>query len=204
MWRTDRWDEDYGDVVDSSFIEYPWLEGRADKVCCFHMTLVPGLLQTRAYAEAVIRNAAEQEVSESTINRWVELRLSRQEVLSKERPLTIHTVIDESVVRRRAGGAHVLRDQLAHLVKLQALPQVRIQIMPSSVALHQGLDGTFWIFHLPEPYPAVAYVESLGGRLYMESPKAERFLRAYDRLSKSALSKDESTALMGAIAEELA
>ncbi|MBO4164359.1 helix-turn-helix domain-containing protein [Micromonospora antibiotica] len=204
VWRTDRWDEDYGDVVDSSFIEYPWLEGRADKVCCFHMTLVPGLLQTRAYAEAVIRNAAEPEASESMINRWVELRLSRQEVLSKERPITIHTVIDESVMRRRVGGAQVLRDQLAHLVKLQALPQVRIQIMPSSVALHQGLDGTFWIFHLPEPYPAVAYVESLGGRLYMESPKAERFLRAYDRLSKSALGKDESTALMGAIAEELA
>ncbi|MEU7982086.1 helix-turn-helix transcriptional regulator [Micromonospora sp. NPDC049081] len=204
VWRTDRWDEDYGDVVDSSFIEYPWLEGRADKVCCFHMTLVPGLLQIRAYAEAVIRNAAEPEASESMINRWVELRLSRQEVLSKERPITIHTVIDESVMRRRVGGAQVLRDQLAHLVKLQALPQVRIQIMPSSVALHQGLDGTFWIFHLPEPYPAVAYVESLGGRLYMESPKAERFLRAYDRLSKSALGKDESTALMGAIAEELA
>ncbi|MEU1755841.1 helix-turn-helix transcriptional regulator [Micromonospora matsumotoense] len=203
VWRTDRWDEDYGDVVDSSFIEYPWLEGRADKVCCFHMTLVPGLLQTRAYAEAVIRNTAEPEASESMINRWVELRLSRQEVLSKERPLTIQTVIDESVVRRRVGGAQVLRDQLAHLVKLQALPQVRIQIMPSSVALHQGLDGTFWIFHLPEPYPAVAYVESLGGRLYMESPKAERFLRAYDRLSKSALGKDESTALMGAIAKEL-
>ncbi|GHJ09309.1 transcriptional regulator [Micromonospora humidisoli] len=204
VWRTDRWDEDYGDVVDSSFIEYPWLESRADKVCCFHMTLVPGLLQTRAYAEAVIRNAAEPEASESMINRWVELRLSRQEVLSKERPLTIHVVIDESVVRRRVGGVQVLRDQLAHLVKLQALPHVRIQIMPFSVALHQGLDGTFWIFHLPEPYPAVAYVESLGGRLYMESPKAERFLRAYDRLSKSALSKDESTALMGAIAEELA
>ncbi|MGV9981292.1 helix-turn-helix domain-containing protein [Micromonospora wenchangensis] len=204
VWRTDRWDEDYGDVVDSSFIEYPWLEGRADKVCCFHMTLVPGLLQTRAYAEAVIRNAAEPEASESMVNRWVELRLSRQEVLSKERPLTIHVVIDESVVRRRVGGVQVLRDQLAHLVKLQTLPHVRIQIMPSSVALHQGLDGTFWIFHLPEPYPAVAYVESLGGRLYMESPKAERFLRAYDRLSKSALSKDESTALMGAIAEELA
>ncbi|WP_431886132.1 helix-turn-helix domain-containing protein [Micromonospora wenchangensis] len=204
VWRTDRWDEDYGDVVDSSFIEYPWLEGRADKVCCFHMTLVPGLLQTRAYAEAVIRNAAEPEASESMVNRWVELRLSRQEVLSKERPLTIHVVIDESVVRRRVGGVQVLRDQLAHLVKLQTLPHVRIQIMPSSVALHQGLDGTFWIFHLPEPYPAVAYVESLGGRLYMESPKAERFLRSYDRLSKSALSKDESTALMGAIAEELA
>ncbi|WFE67525.1 DUF5753 domain-containing protein [Micromonospora sp. WMMD714] len=179
------------------------MEGCADRVCCFHMTLVPGLLQTRAYAEAVIRNAAEPEASESMIDRWVELRLSRQEVLSKERPLTINVVIDESVVRRRVGGLQVLRDQLSHLVKLQALPQVRIQIMPSSVALHQGLDGTFWIFHLPEPYPAVAYVESLGGRLYMESPKAERFLHAYDRLSKSALSKDESTALMGAIAEEL-
>ncbi|WP_030488559.1 helix-turn-helix domain-containing protein [Micromonospora chokoriensis] len=204
VWRTDRWDEDYGDVVDSSFIEYPWLESRADKVCCFHMTLVPGLLQTRAYAEAVIRNAAEPEVPESTINRWVELRLARQEVLANGRPITINTVIDESVLRRRVGGAEVLRHQLEHLIMLQRLPHVHIQVMPASVALHQGLDGTFWIFHLPEPYPAVAYVESLGGRLYLESPKAARFLRAYDRLSKSALSEDESTALMRTIAEELA
>ncbi|MGN9895018.1 helix-turn-helix domain-containing protein [Micromonospora sp. L31] len=203
VWRTDRWDEDYGDVVDSSFIEYPWLEGRAEEVCCFHVTLVPGLLQTREYAEAVIRNAAEPEVPEATIARWVELRMSRQDVLAKSRPIKIRTVIDEPVLRRHVGGPEVMRQQLEHLLKLQRMQQVHIQVMPSSTALHPGLDGTFWIFHLPDPYPAVAYVESLGGRLYMESPKAERFLRAYGRLSKSALSEGESTELIATIAEEL-
>lgn len=151
----------------------------------------------------MIRNAADSGAPEATIQRWVELRMSRQEVLAKPRPIKISTVIDESVLRRRAGGVEVLRQQLHHLVKLQRLPQIGVQVMPSSTALHQGLDGTFWIFHLPDPYPAVAYTESLGGRLYLESPKAERFVRAYDQLSRVALSKSESTELMASIAGEL-
>lgn len=203
VWRTDRWDEDYGDVVDSSFIEYPWLEGRAERVCCFHLTLIPGLLQTREYAEAVIRNAAEPGVSETTIARWVELRMSRQQVLTKSRPIKISTVIDEAVLRRQVGGAPVLQGQLEHLLRAHRMPNVQIKVMPASVALHQGLDGTFWIFCLPDPYPAVAYVESLGGRLYLESPKAERFVQAYDRLWKAALSEGESVTMIKKIAEEL-
>ncbi|WP_444950520.1 helix-turn-helix domain-containing protein [Micromonospora ureilytica] len=202
VWRTDRWDEDYGDVVDASFIEYPWLEGRAEQVCCFHLTLVPGLLQTREYAEAVIRNAAEPGVTEGTIKRWVELRMTRQEVLRRRRPLMISAVIDEAALRRMVGGPEVRGRQLHHLVQAQRMSNVAIRVMPFGAALHQGLDGTFWIFRLPEPYPAVAYVESLGGRLYLESPKAERFVRAYGRLLDSALSESESTKLITSIAEE--
>ncbi|WP_433392055.1 helix-turn-helix domain-containing protein [Micromonospora sp. KLBMP9576] len=203
VWRTDRWDEDYGDVVDASFIEYPWLEGRAEKVCCFHLTLVPGLLQTREYAEAVIRNAAEPDVPEATIGRWVELRMSRQEVLKKNRPIKISVVLDEAVLRRQVGGAEILRRQLEHLGEMRRLSGVHIRVLPASVALHQGLDGTFWIFCLPDPYPAVAYVESLGGRLYLESPKAERFVLAYDRLWRAALGDRESATMIETIAKEL-
>ena len=203
VWRTDRWDEDYGDVVDASFIEYPWLESRAEKVCCFHLTLVPGLLQTRDYATAVIRNAAEPSTPESTISRWVELRMSRQEVLARQKPIKIDTVIDESVLRRRVGGSEAFRRQLEHLVDMQRRTGVSIRIMPSSAALHQGLDGTFWIFHLPDPYPAVAYAESLGGRLYIESPKAERFVRAFGQLMKVALNEVESAELIATYAKEL-
>ncbi|RIV39786.1 helix-turn-helix domain-containing protein [Micromonospora radicis] len=203
VWRTDRWDEDYGDVIDSSFIEYPWLESRAEKVCSFHATLVPGLLQTREYAEAVIRNAAEPGTNEATIARWIELRMSRQEVLTKPSPIRIATVVEESALRRPVGGAMVHRRQLEHLGELARRPNVAVQVMPASVGLHQGLDGTFWTFHLPRPYPAVAYVESLAGRLYLESPKAERFVNAYDRLSKSALAERASADLIASIAGEL-
>ncbi|MBX7268225.1 helix-turn-helix domain-containing protein [Micromonospora sp. Llam7] len=203
VWRTDRWDEDYGDVVDSSFIEYPWLESRAERVCCFHLTLVPGLLQTRDYAASVIRNASEPGTPEATVERWVELRMTRQEVLARPAPVKIDAVLDESVLRRKVGGNDVFRGQLEHLVDLQRRRNVSIRVMSSSVALHQGLDGTFWIFHLPEPYPAVAYVESLGGRLYMESPKAERFVGAYRQLGKAALSPAESAELIARYAKEL-
>ncbi|GAB3802829.1 helix-turn-helix domain-containing protein [Micromonospora zhanjiangensis] len=203
VWRTDRWDEDYGDVVDASFIDYPWLESRAESVSCFHLTLVPGLLQTREYAEAVIRNAAEPDVPESTIQRWIELRMSRQQVLSKEHPIKISTVLDEAVIRRQGSGPAAHRGQLEHLLRLQRRPNVQIRVLPASTGFHQGLDGTFWLFRLPDPYPEVAYVESLGGRLYVESPKSERFVRAYARLWESALEEGASARLIETIAEEL-
>ncbi|MFC4109479.1 Scr1 family TA system antitoxin-like transcriptional regulator [Micromonospora zhanjiangensis] len=67
VWRTDRWDEDYGDVVDASFIDYPWLESRAERICSYNLTLLPGLMQTREYATTLIRNAAELGTPASTL-----------------------------------------------------------------------------------------------------------------------------------------
>lgn len=58
------------------------------------------------------------------------------------------------------------------------------------------------MFDLPEPYPDVAYVETLAGRLYVESPETERFVRAYDRLWADALDPAKSTKLISAAMKE--
>ncbi|TCB92123.1 XRE family transcriptional regulator [Micromonospora zingiberis] len=201
VWRTDRWDEDYGDVVDSSFIEYPWLEGRAERIGSFNTVLLPGLMQTRDYAEAVIRNAEEAEVPDATVARWVELRIERQKVL--DGPTKVAAVLDENVLRRLVGGRRTMCGQLRHLHELASRRNVEIQVLPSTTALHAGMDGAFTLFTLPKPYPAVAYLENLAGRLYVEAPRSMRFVHAYHRLREAALSTSVSAQLIASIAKEL-
>jgi transcriptional regulator with XRE-family HTH domain len=203
VWRTDRWDEDYGDVVDASFIDYPWLEGRAVEIKSYNPMLLPGLLQTREYAEAVIRNAEAPDIPESTIARYVELRMTRQHVLSSDRPPLVASVLDDMALRRMVGGPAVMRAQLQHLLHLAQKPRINLRVLRSEVALHSGLDGAFILFTMPNPYPAVAYIENLAGRLYLEAPKSDKFVRAYDSLGKAALDQRESAELIESIAEEL-
>ncbi|MEV4772797.1 helix-turn-helix domain-containing protein [Micromonospora humida] len=201
VWRTDRWDEDYGDVVDSSFIEYPWLEGRAEHIGSYNTILLPGLMQTREYAEAVIRNAEEPDVPDATVARWVELRIERQKVLDGK--TKVGAVLDESVLRRLVGGPSTMRAQLEHLLELAARRNVEISVLPSAKALHAGMDGAFTVFTLPKPYPAVAYVENLAGRLYVEAPRSMKFVHVYDRLRDAALDTSESGQLIARVVEGL-
>lgn len=196
-------DTGYGDVVDASFIAYPWLESRAVAISSYNPMLVPGLLQTSEYAEAVIRNAEEPGTSDSMIKRYVELRMERQQVLTAQRPPLVTSVLDEAVLRRRVGGSTVMRAQLRHLVELTRRPRIELRVLPSRVALHASMDGGFILFAMPDPYPAVAYVESLGGRLYIEAPKSDRFVRAYHGLWEAALDPRASAELIAAIAEEM-
>ncbi len=202
-WRTDRWDDDYDELVDASFIDFPWLESRAEQICSWDAMLMPGLMQTRDYAEAVIRNAESEKATDYSVGKWLQLRLDRQRVLDREPPLRITAVIDESVLRRPVGGAALMRDQLQHLGELLRRPNIDVRVMPSRVGLHPGLDGSFWLFRMPKPYPEVAYAEHLGGRFFMESPKSKRYAVAYDRLRGVALDPQESAKLITTIGENL-
>ncbi|SDZ17520.1 Helix-turn-helix domain-containing protein [Micromonospora pattaloongensis] len=203
VWRTDRWDEDYGDVVDASFIDFPWLESKAEQVCSYHAMLVPGLFQLREYAELVIRCVEGPKATEEKVLRWVDLRMQRQHVLDDRSNTKVESIIDESALRRQVGSATVMRAQLDHIVQLMQHPNVQVRVLPSRVVLHPGVDGSFWLFKMPEPYPAVGYLENLAGQLYVESPKSKRFVDTYDRLREAALDPRESAKLIGTIAEEL-
>lgn len=203
-WRTDRWDDDYDELVDASFIDFPWLETRADQLCSFDAMLMPGLMQTPEYAEAVIRNAEGKRAKPLSVAKWMQLRLDRQRVLDRDPPVRVSSIIDESVLRRVVISPTVQRAQLLHLNEVARRPNVEVRVLPSRVGLHAGLDGSFWLFRMPKPYPDVAYVERLGGRIFLESPKSERYAEAYDRLGSAALDARESAKLIATIAEELA
>ena len=202
-WRTDRWDDHYDELVDASFIDFPWLESRAEQICSYDAMLVPGLMQTPAYAEAVIRNAEGEKATAFAVATWMQFRLDRQRVLDKTPTVRVASIIDESALRRPVHSAAVMREQLDHLGAVARRPNVELRVLPATVGLHPGLDGSFWLFRMPAPYPEVAYTEHLGGRLFMESPKSKRYARAYDRLLQAALDPRGSAKLIATIAEEL-
>ncbi|MET7949164.1 helix-turn-helix transcriptional regulator [Micromonospora sp. NPDC005324] len=203
-WRIDRWDSNLDRTIyDTSFIDFPWLESRAEQVCTYAALLIPGLLQTRDYAEAVIRNAEPSSASEVEIRKWVQLRMDRQRLLGGPSPTGLAVIIEEAALRRPVMSKSVMIAQLAHLAESARRPSVEIRVVPLTLGLHGGLDGTFWLFKMPAPYSDVAHAETLGGRLFLESDRALRYVRAYDRLREAALSANESAKLIAALAEEL-
>src|SRR5262249_43284933 len=98
VWRKGWWDG-YADEVDRRFIDYVWLESRAREIHTFDNTLLLGLLQTRDYAKAVIA-AADFDASTEQIERWVELRMTRQGILASDDPPRLVSIVDEAVLPR--------------------------------------------------------------------------------------------------------
>lgn len=201
LWRSDWWDphrEDFGD----SFINVPWLESRAVRICEYQALVLHGLLQTPGYAEAVIRNAEKDTASEEQITRWLDLRVERQRVLSGEDNTPVSAVLEEHVLRRPIGSREVMRGQLQHLLDLNERDGVELRIMPTAYGPHSGHLGSFTLFEMPYELSSVAYVESLGGGLYIESPRVERFQHAWEDLWKGALGPERSNALIKAVLKE--
>ncbi len=203
VWRKGWWDA-YANTVDRQFIDLPWLEARAERLCNYGAMLMPGLLQTREYAETLILNAATAGTPEEQIAKMIELRMTRQQVLGGDNPVSFAAVVDESALRRVIGGPEVMREQLARLREVAEWPHVEIRILPLRRGAHAGLEGSFWLYEMPDPYPDVAYVDNLAGAVYVEEDVAvDRFRQAYHQLSAMALGGKESAALIVAAAKEL-
>lgn len=152
---------------------YLSMESSAAQIDSYDSMVVPGLFQTPAYAKAVIR-AGEPELADAELARRIDLRMARQDVLTRQPdPPTVWSVLDESVLYRPAGQPQVLVEQLEHLVKLLDLPMVTIQVLPLKVGVHAGIDGTFMILMFPpelEGDPGIAYTEARAKATYYEDP----------------------------------
>lgn len=203
VWRTGWWDGYAGDV-DHGFIDYVWLESRASLIRTYDIELVPGLLQAEPYARAVV-SSAEQDATEDQISRWVEFRMHRQRILEDDSPVPIRAILSEAVLLRQVGSREVMATQLDHLLNCFSRPNIEVQILPFSVGVPTGIMGGFKVFTLGPPLADdVAYQETIAGCVYVESPDSERFVHAYDRLAKLAMSREESKALITEVAKETA
>ncbi len=199
VWQKGWWDS--YEELEQPFVDYVWLESRATTIRAFETTFIPGLLQTRAYAQAMI-TAVDWEAEPAQIARWVQVRMDRQAVLHRDAPPRFTTIIDESALRREIGGPGVLADQLAHLLACAELPRVDIRVLPANVGAHAS-PSNFLVFTTAEPDLEVGYAETLGGAVYVEPPNSERFVRVYHRLFDSALELAESADLIRTIGEDL-
>ncbi|GAA3609246.1 helix-turn-helix transcriptional regulator [Nonomuraea rosea] len=199
VWQSGWWDA-YSDDMPLGIVHYAWLEARAEKISSFDAMVIPGLLQTRDYLEAVIR-AEDTEAPEEQITRWIEFRLERQKLLSTDAP-DFSMVLDEYALRRMVGGPETMRHQLAQLTKHASQPNIEIRVLPFSAGAHASPDGSFRIFELPEPYAAVAYAPTPAGAIYAEGEAATKLKMKYDRIRHDALNVEDSLELIAAIAEQ--
>lgn len=198
-WQKGWWDG-YAEDVERSFVDFVWLESRATEILAFDNTVPIGLLQTDNYARAVI-TAADLGASPEQVERWVELRMARQDVLGKL-DFRLQVVLDEAVLHREVHSKIVMREQLAHLAMLAKRPNVEIRVLPFSAGEHPSPTGGFMLLRMPEPYSEVGYVETPGGSLCVEPPRTERFHAAYDGLCKLALGPRKSIEVITALMEE--
>ncbi|MFG2788755.1 helix-turn-helix domain-containing protein [Streptomyces sp. NPDC048419] len=164
---------------------------------------VPGLLQTRSYAEAVHR-ASEVQCPEHEVQHMVDIRMKRQELLERSEPPLIWCVIDEAALRRRVGGPEVMRNQLDHLLALSQRPHITVQVLPFSTGAHAATVGSFAVLRGRAPELDVVYVDLLGGGLFMEKrQELERYRLAFEYLSAQALDLESSAEIIHRISKEL-
>ncbi|MFI9265014.1 helix-turn-helix domain-containing protein [Streptomyces werraensis] len=172
---------------------------REDHYACMY---VPGLLQTRAYAEAVHR-ASEVRCEEREVQHMVDIRMKRQELLERQDPPHLWAVIDEAALRRRVGGREVMRGQLEHLLTMAERSRITVQVLPFDRGAHAAAVGSFAVLRGQAPELDVVYVDLLGGGLFMEKPEElERYKLAFEYLSAQALDFESSTDLIDRISKE--
>lgn len=197
--RGKDWWVPFGTAVPKWFDLFLGLESAAVSVESYDAALVPGLFQIPAYTEALIR-AQKPHRAEEEIAQRVELRRARQELLHRTpTPPKVWRVLDEAALYRGAGGPAVLRDQLAHLLEVAALPHVDLQILPFAVGPHPGSDGTFTVLTFSsELIPGdVVYTDGLlQGRYHEDVDEVAVFTEALNRLRVLAASQTESSGII--------
>lgn len=186
------WWHAYGDVPQSVYIA---LETEAASLHTYEPMTIPALLQTPAYACAVIEETIPLPATEEAGAR-LKVRLRRQHrIYDLARPLRLWVVLDESVLHRVVGSADVMREQLEHLNALAAEPHLTVQILPYEAGAHPGLSGQFSILRFAESSSTapVVYLERFTSDLYVEKPSDVRHYSVlHDHLQAQALSPDSS------------
>lgn len=197
----------FKDTAPEWFDLYLAMESSAVQIDSYDSMVIPGLFQTPAYAKAVIR-AGEPEPPDAEVARRIELRMTRQDVLTRQpNPPAVWSVLDESVLYRPAGASQVLLEQLDHLVKLLELPTLTLQILPLEIGVHAGKEGTFTILTFPPELvgdPGIGYVESrIRGTYYEDPAEIMTYRNTLRRIQVQARTPEETRALLIRRIEEL-
>jgi len=202
--RQPGWWHSFRDVLPNPYEVYIGLEAGAASIRNFEPVVVPGLLQTADYARETFRNGP-IELDPEEVERLLEVRLARQQILTRDDRPRLWAVIDEAVVHRAVGGPEVMRGQLRHLADAARQGKTTVQVIPYRAGAHAGTTGPFVILDYTEATdPAVVYVETLAGDIYLEERSdVDRYTLAFDRLVAAALHPDDSVQLIEQVASSL-
>ena len=187
------------DVLPAWFEPYLGLEQAASVIRSYEAGFVPGLLQTADYARAVAQ--LPEGVSEAQADQRASLRMQRQQVLHRPRPVQLWAVIDEAVLRRPIGGRAVMMDQVDHLIRMSRRPNVTVQVMPlrAGGAAAGGAaavgDHVTLLRFAEELLPDVVYSEQPDSAVYLNKPAdTDPYRDRLNRVATEALPPGESVA----------
>ncbi|MFH8470302.1 helix-turn-helix domain-containing protein [Streptomyces sp. NPDC017991] len=199
------WWHTYRDVLPDWFSAYLSLEQAALQIRAYEAQFVHGLLQTEEYAHALL-SAGNPHASVEATDRRVALRMRRQELLTRPSPPRVWIVMDETVLRWPVGGPEVMRAQIDHLIEVNSLPHVTLQIMPFANGPHPAMRaGAFHLFRFrARELPDIVYLSGLVGAVYLDKDDDVVVYReALDRLGAQSAPARKTEALLGAIRKEL-
>jgi transcriptional regulator with XRE-family HTH domain len=185
----------------SGFRPFQPYEAEAAALRLFEHSLIPGLLQTEAYARAVLEthpNTAAEVVEER-----VAARMARQRVLDRDEPPPplLWVLLDEQVLTRQVGDVKVMHDQLVHLAAMARRPNITVQVIPG-LGAHPGLLGAFALAELTG-LPAIVYLETAHDGQTLEDPDVgARMSVRFDALRTEALTGRASLSLIEKVTEE--
>ncbi|BCB85520.1 DUF5753 domain-containing protein [Phytohabitans suffuscus] len=198
QWRINHWDQlrspyEPNDRVGEFAVDAWWLRSRAEELCIYSNSVIPDVVQSQDYAEAILRQA---EPAAARVDNAVRQLMARQQQLEEKPPTRLTIVMDEQVLHRPVGGRLVLEQQLDYLARVIERPHVNVQLLPARLGWHPGLDGSFTVCLMERPYPPVAVVEHISGRLVLEASAAERYKAVFEKLKELAIDKVRSAELI--------
>lgn len=171
--QTSWWRRTYRPLISEQYLQYIEYEEAASVLHLYEPLLIPGLLQTPEYATAIIREHATPGTPTDLIQARIDIRLKRQELLSRDPPPTIVCVLDEAAVQRTAGQRNLAQGQIAHLIGLASRPEITIEILPFSAGLHRGMLESFLILSFPGSDGDVLFSETSRDTLFSDEDDSE-------------------------------
>ena len=201
------WWEDFSDILSDDYRQFIGLEHEASSIAIWHVSVIPGLLQTEEYARNIISSYSRVEpIAPGIITRLVRVRMRRQQVLERD-GLELSIVLDESILRRRIGNEKLMYDQLQYLAREADRQNVTLQVFPLD-AQHTVLGESFVIFGFgAEPETMlrdVVSAEHLRSGYNLESERETYLHRlALKMLADESLDPASSKALILETAESL-
>ncbi|MFE6765136.1 helix-turn-helix domain-containing protein [Streptomyces sp. NPDC057689] len=183
------------------FAEAAEAEARATRIREYTPQLIPGLLQTEAYARTVFREY-QPTALESVIDELVAARLDRTQLLADPTLPMLWVVLDEAVLRREVGGPEVMAAALRHVADLMRRHRIIAQVLPFSSGAHAALTGPLKLMSFTDE-PPLAYVDGMGIGHLQDDPATVRHCElTYDLVVAGAISPTASLVLIESVAED--
>lgn len=191
------WFQEYR-VAAGSYVDF---EAEATQIQSADTLLVPGLLQTEAYARAILAETT-VDVPQAQRDAWMRARLARAEILTDDDAPHVWCVVSEAALLTVVGSREIMAAQIRHIAEMsRTVPRLEVQILPFYSGQHAAMEGGFSILTFDE-LPTLGYIENEVSAVWLErQSQINQLTRAFGRLMGQALPSRRTVARLSKLAD---